>query len=439
MLRGLGAMMGVPLLDAMVPAFAAPQTTAAKPVRRLGAVFVPHGAVMAQWTPATEGAGYALTPILAPLAPFRDQLLVLSGLNNEPGAPLPNEGAGPHARCQAAWLTGSHAKRTEGADIYLGTSMDQIAAQALGQQTQLPSLELALEAKGVVGACDLNYACAYISTVAWRSPTQPLPMEVDPRAVFERLFGSSDSTEATARLARMQRQSSILDSVTEATRQLQHGLGARDRSKLGEYFDSVRDVERRIQKAEEQIDRELPVLEQPSGIPDSFEEHAKLMFDLLVLAYQADLTRIATFMFGFELTARTFPEIGVPDPFHPLSHHQNDPQKLIKLTKVGAHHMKMFAYLLERLQTTPDGEGSLLDHTMLLCGSGMSDPNLHHPRNLPTLVAGGGAGRIKGGRHIKYAPDTPLTNLQLTLLEKMGVPMERFGDSTGQLTTLSEL
>jgi hypothetical protein len=437
MLRGLGAAVALPLLDGMVPAHAALRNTAAAPIRRLGVFYVPMGMNMAQWTPATEGPGFALTPILQPLAPFRNHLTVLSGLNSERAVPGPEDGNGQHSRVQGTWLTGVHVKKTDGPGFMAGTSMDQIAAQEVGQQTQLSSLELALESTALAGGCEGGYTCAYTATLSWRTPTTPQPMETNPRVVFERLFGDHETTDPQVRLARMQRDRSLLDSVTEAVARLQRDLHADDRTKLTEYLDSVRDVERRVQKAEEQNSRELPLVDQPRGIPRSFEEHGKLMFDLLALAYQTDLTRISTFMISRELSARTYPELGIADNHHPLSHHQNNPEKLAKQAKLNVFHMQLFAYFLEKLKATPDGDGSLFDHSMLMYGSGMSDSNLHLPHNVPTIVVGGGAGQMQSGRHLRYSPDTPLANLQLTLLHKMGARAERFGDSDGTLKELS--
>jgi hypothetical protein len=434
-LRGVGAALALPLLDGMVPAFAAAAGKTNAP-RRLGVFYLPNGVIMDTWTPAAEGAGFEWTPTLAPLAPFRDQVLVLSGLVNKPAIPYPNEGAGDHARASATFLTGVHAKKTEGADIQAGISMDQIAAKQLGKETQLASLEMTLEYTEMLGACDAGYACAYSNTIAWRSPTTPLPMEIDPRAVFERLFGDGGSTDRESRLNRIAEDRSILDSLSQDVARLSQRLGARDRSKLGEYLEAIRDVERRIQRAEEQSSRELPVIEQPAGVPATFEEQAKLMFDLLALSYQADLTRVSTFMMGHEVSSRAYPEIGVPDAHHPLSHHQGDKDKIVKCAKVNLLHMQMFSYFVEKLRSTPDGDGSLLDHSLLMYGGGISDGNQHSHLNLPILLLGG-AGQFKGGRHIKYPQNTPLANLHLSVLDKLGVPVDSFGDSTGQLALLS--
>ncbi len=439
MLRGLGATLALPLLDAMVPAFTPLLRSAARPVSRLGVVYVPMGAVMNNWTPTAEGAEFEMSPILDPIARFRSRILVLSNLDNAPAVARLGEPAGGHGRIGGAFLTGVHAKPTEGADFETGVSFDQIAAAHLGQQTELSSLELGLEVSGLAGACDVGYSCAYVNTLCWRSPTSPLPMENNPRAVFERLFGDSDTTDPAARRARMERDRSILDSITETVGDLRKSLGARDRAKLTEYLEAIRDVERRIQRAEAESARQLPVVERPTrSIGASFEEYAKLMFDLQVLAYQSDLTRVITFMIGKELSNRTYPEIGVPDQHHPLSHHQNDPQKLEKLTRINAFHMSLFAYYLNRLQSTEEGEGSLLDHVMLLYGSGMSNSNLHIPHKLPILVAGG-RDYFAGGRHLRFADGTPVTNLYLTMLNKIGVAVETIGDSTGQFQELSEV
>lgn len=432
-LRGLGSALALPYLDAMTPACAG---AAASPLR-LGVVFVPMGMHMAEWTPVKEGA-LELTPILRSLAPFQDRLLVLSGLDSKQAD---GTDGGIHPRCQGAWLTGVKPLRTEGPDMRIGTSMDQIAAAApnIGRQTQLASLELSLESGEMVGNCAYGYTCAYLATISWKTPTLPLAMEHNPRAVFERMFGTVDSTDPRARLSEIRKNKSILDTVTSKIGQLERQIDAPDRTKLAEYLDAVRDVERRIQKTEEQVGRPLPVLEQPAGIPGTFEEHLRLMYDLMALAFQTDLTRVSTFMVGKELSSRAFPEIGVPEPWHPLSHHANNPDKLAKQGKLNAYQMTLFAHLLRKLQATADGDGTLLDHTVFLYGSSMSDSNLHRMYDVPTMVVGGPAARLKGGRHIRYAQGTPLANLQLSLLEKVGVRVEQFGDSTGQLNLLSEI
>jgi hypothetical protein len=427
-LRGAGASLALPLLDSMVPAFAAPQS----PVR-LSIVYTSNGMNMDKWTPAGDGTGFQFSPTLEPLASFRDQLLVLSGLNNNAGDPLPGEGeSAPHERAGAVFLTGVHPKR-EGR---VSTSMDQIAAHELGKHTQLASLELGLQSNDLVGGCEKGWSCAYTNTICWSNATTPLPIEYQPRAVFERLFGDSNSTDPSVRTARIRKDRSLLDSVSEAVSRLLTGLGPGDRARLGQYLDAMRDIERRIQMAEEQSARELPLLERPSGVPATFEEHAKLMFDLLVLAYQTDMTRVSTFMMGRGQSNRTFREIGVPEAHHALSHHQDDPAKLEKIYLINLYHSRLFAYFLEKLRSTPDGDGSLLDHVMIMYGSDMSDGNKHWLQNLPILLVGGGGGQIKGGRHFRYGKDTPITNLYLTLLDKLGVPIENFGDSTGKLNLL---
>ena len=438
-LRGLGASLALPLLDGMVPAYAALRKTAANPVRRLGVCYVPNGMEMRAWTPSGEGRELELSQILQPLAPFRSQVNVLTGLADKVAVPRPGEGIGDHARASATFLTGVHVKKTEGADIRAGVSMDQIAARTLGAETQLASLELGVDSVETLGACDAGYSCAYTNTIAWRTATTPLPMENDPRAVFERLFGSTDSTDAAARLARIRQDRSVLDYVGDRVAGLQQTLGPGDRTKLDQYFDAVRDVERRIHKAEEQSDREIPLFEQPAGIPDTFEAHSRLMFDLLALAYQTDLTRVGTFMLSREVSGRAYPEIGVPDSHHGCSHHQNDPAKLEKLAKINTFHMQQFAYFLDKLQSTPDGDGTLLDHSMLIYGSGISDGNIHFHMDLPVVMVGGGGGALKGGRHLRYANDAPLTNLYVSVLGKLGIPVEQFGDSTGKLEYLSEI
>ena len=435
-LRGLGVTLALPMLDSMVPAFGGARASAAQAVRRLGVVYVPNGMFMPNWTPANESGVLDVTETLQSLAPFRDRMLMVSGLCSEEGIARPGEGAGDHARAAGAFLTGVHPKKTEGHDIRAGISMDQVAARVLGQETQLASLELSLESAERAGSCDPGYSCAYANTLCWSSPTTPLPMASDPRAVFERLFGTSGTTDPAAWLAARRHDRSLLDMVTAKVARLSRELGPRDRVKLSEYLEAVRDVERRIQMAEQQTTRELPAMDQPAGVPDSFEEHAKLMFDLQVLAYQADLTRVITFMMGHETSNRAYPEIGVPDSHHALSHHGGDKALIERLKKVDGYLTTMFAYYVNRLASTPDGDGSLLDSVMILFGSGMSDGNRHNHHDLPTLLVGGGAGAITGGRHIRVAPDTPNANLFLTMLDTLGVPTETMGDSTGRLDWL---
>ena len=430
-LRGLGATVALPLLDGMVPALSALSKTAAKPVVRFGAVYVPNGMVMENWTPAVEGNKFALTPILQPLAPFRDQLLVLSGLNS---TPPPGINGGTHSRASTKFLTAEH----PGAWNPRAISMDQLAAQELGKQTRLASLELGLEGANFAGSCDSGgFSCAFSYTISWASGATPLPMEHNPRAVFERLFGDTDSTDPAARRARRQEQRSILDSVRDDVARLSRELGPSDQLKVGAYLDAVRDVERRIEIAESQRDEELPLVDRPLGVPGSFAEHAGLMYDLQLLAYQTDRTRVATFMSGHELSGRTYREIGVPDAHHPLSHHRNVPEALAKLTKINTYHVTLFASFLEKLKATPDGDGSLLDHVMIMYGAGMSNSNLHSPYNLPVVIMGGGGGRLQSGRHLVYPEQTPLANLHVSLLDKLGVDVDRIGDSTGALPGLS--
>ncbi len=362
-LRGIGATLALPLLDAMVPAASALQRSAAAPIRRVGVVYVPNGMMMADWTPATEGAMAELSPILQPLAAYRDRMVVLSGLSSKPPAAIP--GGGNHARASTRFLTDVPPKLTQNSELQAGVSVDQIAATVLGRDTQLTSLELSLDGRDFAGSCDVGFSCAYTNTISWRNETTPLPMENDPRAVFERMFGDSGTTDPAARRARIQEDRSILDAVTEQIARLQRGLDSRDRAKVDQYLEATRDIERRIRMAEEQSGRELPRVDQPAGVPPTFEEHARLMFDLQVLAYQSDLTRVITFMMGRELSGRPYPEIGVNDAHHPTSHHQNDPVKLAKLSKINTFHTTQFAYYLDRLAATPDGDGSLFDHVVL--------------------------------------------------------------------------
>lgn len=437
-LRGAGAAIALPLLDSMVPALTALAKTPAAPVRRLGVVYVPNGIVMEKWTPTGTGRDFALTPMLERLAPFRERLLVLSGLDDRAGIPLPGEGGGDHARASATFLTGVHAKKTEGPDIHAGVSMDQIAAQVLGVHTQLASLELAIETNEMVGACDAGYSCVYVNTLNWRDATTPLPMENDPRQVFERLFGDSDSTDLAQRSRRIAEERSVLDSVTQEVADLRGILGTDDRSKVSQYLDAVRDAERRIQRAEEQNARDLPLVDRPAGTPPIFEDHARIMFDLQALAYQSDLTRVITFMMAREVSGRSYPEIEVRDPHHALSHHRGDAAKLAKVERINLHHLKMFAYYLEKLQSIADGDGSLLDHTLLMYGSGMSNGDMHVHTNLPIVLVSG-RDQFSGGRHLRYAEGTPIANLYLRLLDKVGVPVDTFGDSTGKLELLSDI
>ena len=440
-LRGLGATIALPFLDGMVPAFAAIRNSAARSVKRLGAVYVPNGMSMPYWLPPVEGK-LELTPILQPLAPVQDRLLVLSGMANQEAKQWLNEGDGDHSRCQAAYLTGAHAMKASGttnSTLEVGISMDQLAARELREDTQIGSLELSLESNELTGQCEDGYGCAYSSTIAWRDANTPLPMQTNPRAVFEHLFGAVGTTNREARFRALKMDKSILDSVNAELTDLQRRLGRGDRSKLAGYLESVRDIERRIQIAESQSDQGLPEVEQPAGIPVSFEEYGNIMFDLMLVAYQADLTRVGTFLIGREKSVRTYPEVGVPSPHHPTSHHRQRPEQLERLSKINTFHMKMFGRFLEKLRSTSDGEGSLLDNSILIYGAGMGNSNAHDPLDLPIILAGGGAGTVKGGRHVRLPEGTPLANMHLTILEKMGISAESLGDGTGNLPVLSSV
>jgi hypothetical protein len=428
-LRGMGATVALPLLDAMVPSMTAIAKTAAEPVRRLGFVYMPMGCDVVRWTPPGDGRLVELSPTLESLRSVVDQLTVITNLE------LKNAYPGTHATSNAAFLSAAKAKWTESTDYHLGTTVDQIAAKEIGRQTLLPSLEMSMDLLHTVGQCDNGYACVYQNNLSWSSPTTPLPAEAHPRIVFERLFGEGGSS--ADRRAALQRRASLLDWVREDITRLQQRLGPEDRTRVDQYLDTVREVERRIQRAEaEAPQHELPDLDRPVGVPASYADHAKLMFDLQVLALQGDVTRVITFQLARETSNRTYPEIGVPDPHHPLTHHGNDQEKIARMAKINAFHVSLFAYFLEKLKATPEGNGSLLDHSLYLYGSGMGNPNIHDHVNLPILVAGGGAGRVKGARHIKYAEPTPLANLHLTLLERVGVRMDAFADSQGKIDEL---
>jgi hypothetical protein len=429
-LRGMGASLALPLLDAMIPSMTALAATPAAPVRRLGFVYIPMGTDLPRWTPTGPGLT-GLSPALMSLSNVVDQVTVLSNME------LKNAYPGTHATSNAAFLSAATAKWTESTDYHLGTTVDQVAAQQIGQQTVLPSLEMAMDLLQTVGQCDNGYACVYQNNLSWSSPTTPLPAEAHPRIVFERLFGEGGS--AADRRAALERRASLLDSMRDDISRLQKKLGADDRARVNQYLDSVREVERRIQRAEASSDGDrLPDLDRPVGVPASYAEHAKLMFDLQVLALQGDITRVITFQLARETSTRSYPEIGVADPHHPLTHHGNDPEKIEKMAKINAFHVSLFAYFLEKLKATPEGNGTLLDHSIYLYGSGMGNPNVHDHVNLPIIVAGGGGG-IKGGRHIKYAEPTPLANLHLTLLERAGVRMDAFADSKGTIDELLSL
>ena len=434
-LRGMGATVALPLLDAMIPALTAAQSTPATAVRRLGVVYHPNGVIYDKWVPASVGANFELSPTLAGLQPFKDQLIVVTGLFMDFAEAL-GDGGGDHSRACGGYLSGVHVKKSD-AVVEGGISMDQIAARAFEGDTQLSSLQLQIDDNSLVGSCDVGYSCAYSSTISWLTPTLPLQTENNPRVVFERLFGATDSTDPGVRAARLRQDRSILDSVMDRVKQLQRQLGAADNTRVNDYLTSLRDVERRIQKTEEQSAKEVFDVARPAGIPESFDEHAPLLYDLQLLAYQADITRVITFMYGREQTPRPYPQIGVPEPHHSLTHHQNDPVKMEKCAKIQQYHLKLFADYLKKLRNTPDGDGSLLDHLIILYGSGISNSDRHTHGPLPTLVVGGGGGALKGGRHLVYPEHTPATNLQLTLLNILGVPAEKIGDSTGQFKELS--
>jgi hypothetical protein len=428
-LRGLGAAVTLPLLDAMLPAFVPLAKAAAKPRMRFGAVYFPNGAIMQQLTPKTVGAGFEFTPILKPLEPFRDSLIVVTNLTrSHPGSQF-----GDHAVSAAGFLTGVWPKRTEAEDVLANTTIDQVVAQQIGQDTPLPSLEVATEDfTGYVGGCSPGFSCAYLNTISWSSPSTPLPMETNPRAVFERLFGAAGT--AADRQARVAKERSILDSVVDEAGSLQQGLGPRDRIRLGDYLDNLREIERRIQRQEARSATQVDAPDAPIGVPDSFDEHVALLFDLLAVAYQADITRVFTFMMSRELSQRTYPQIGVTEQHHSVSHHQNNPAKMAQVVKINTYYAGMYAKFLEKLRSTPDGDGSLLDHSLIIYGAGMADSNMHATDPLPLIAIGGGVGT--GHRHIQLPTRTPVGDFWLNVAEKFGKPMDRFGDSTGKTDVL---
>jgi hypothetical protein len=431
-LRGLGAAVALPLLDAMIPPMTALAQTPADParLRRVGYVYMPMGCDVTRWTPPGETLD-ELSPTLAPLAPVKEHVTAITNLE------LRNAYPGTHATSNAAFLSAATAKRTESADYYLGTTADQVAAKAIGGDTPLPSLELAMDLLSTVGQCDNGYACVYQNNLSWSSPTTPLPAEAHPRVVFERLFGEGGT--AAERRAALTRRASLLDAVAEEMKSLSRRLGPADRARVGRYLDSVREVERRIRKAESAAtDGALPDLDRPAGVPAAYADHARLMFDLQALALQGDVTRVVTFQLARETSNRAYPEIGVPDPHHPLTHHGNDPAKIAKVALINKFHVSLFAEFVAKLRSIPEGDGTLLDHSLYLYGSGMGDPNVHDHTNLPVLVAGGAAGRMRGGRHLRFSTPTPLANLHLTLLDKVGVRLDSFADSNGRIGDLFE-
>jgi len=432
-LRGMGATVALPLLDAMTPAFARP----ARPPVRLSFTYVPNGVTLADWTPAGEGGDFVLGRILKPLEPFRDDLLVLSGLAHRNANAL-GDGPGDHARAGACFLTGAHPRKTAGADIDNGVSADQLAARALAERTRLPSIELGCEDSRTVGNCDSGYSCAYTNSIAWRTPTTPLPPETNPRMAFERLFGAEDDLlDPETRARRLRRRRSVLDVVGERAGELVRTLGPSDRRKLDEYLYGVREMERRIERAETEPPPPPPEMDKPAGIPATFAEYVTLMLDIQVAAFQADLTRVATTMVGREGSLQSYPEIGVPDSHHPLTHHRGAPELVEKVTRVNLFHVELFARFVARLRATPEGDGSLLDHSMLVYGSAISDGDRHTHEDLPVLLLGRGDGTLHPGRHLVY-PETPMTNLYLALLDRMGVAVESLGDSTGRLGRLGD-
>jgi hypothetical protein len=428
-LRGMGATLALPFLDAMVPALSA----AVKAAPRFAAIYFGNGANMNEWTPSTDGVGFALSPTLKPLEPFRNRMLVVSGLDNFQATDQGDSG-GQHPRAAPAFMSCVHPKQTEGADVRAGTTIDQIIAEHICRDSKLSSLELAVDRNDVVGACDHGYACAYMNSMSWKTPTVPLPAETNPRFVFERMFGNGDTAEA--RLARSQEDRSILDGISQEISRLRQRLGVHDRAKLGEYLDAIRDVEQRIARAES-YNTDFAIPDRPAGVPETFREHAELMFDLQVLAFQADITRVSSFMLARENVNRSYGEIGLPEAHHAMSHHGNEPAKMAAFAKLNTYHVDTFAYFLNKLQAIPDGDGTLLDSSVVLYGSGMSDGNTHNNYNVPVVVVGGRDQQIKGNRHLRYPKGTPLANLSLTLIDKFGVPMERFGDSTGELDLLA--
>lgn len=431
-LRTVGATMALPMLDAMIPAATAASKTPLGQAKRLGFVFMPMGCDESRWTPGSEGDLSQLSPILQSLEPVKDQLSVLTNME------LANAYPGSHATSNSSFLSAAKARHTEGNDYYLGTTVDQVAAKQLGLHTQLPSLELSMDLMQTVGQCDNGYACVYQNNLSWSTPTTPLPAEAHPRMVFESLFG--DGGSAQERQAALKERASLLDAFRQDVARLKRDLGAADRARMDDYLETIREVERRIQQAEASVgEHPLPDLDRPIGVPAAYADHARLMFDLQCLAYQGDVTRVITFQLARETSNRTYPEIGVPDPHHPLSHHGNDPDKIARMAKINQFHVSLFSEYVQKLKATPDGDGSLLDSTLLLYGSGIGNPNIHDHTNLPTLVAGGAATGMRGNRHVRYQQPTPLANLHLSLLDRVGVRLDAFADSDGKLEELFPL
>lgn len=425
-LRGIGASVALPLLEAMVPAMTATAKTAAQAPRRFAAVFIPNGAIVDRWIPETAGADFTFSPILKPLEPFRDSLVVVSNLTRA----NPGVVEGDHAISASGWLTGVYPKRTEAEDIHAGTTIDQVLAAAIGQETPIPSLELATtDYTGYIGACTSGFSCAYTNTISWSSPTTPLPMEINPRVVFERMFGRPGS--ADERRARAGRNLSILDFISREAGRLQRDLGPRDRRRLGEYLDNIREIERRIQRTEARGASEVTTTPLPIGIPEVFEDHLALMYDLMTVAFQSDLTRVATFMTDRELSQRTYPQIGVSEQHHTVSHHGNDPENIAKNIKINTYHVELFSKFLDKLRSITDGDGSLLDHSLVAYGGGMGNPNQHASDPLPLVLVGGNVGR--GNRHIRLAPRTPVGNMWVSVASRFDVPLDHLGDSNGKV------
>ncbi|HEX4998268.1 MAG TPA: DUF1552 domain-containing protein [Terriglobia bacterium] len=423
MLRGLGATLALPFLDAMVPALGAQNTV--KPARRFQAFYTPNGMAMEYWTPKGTGSDFELSPILEPLQPYKNQVLAMTGIKANWNY--------IHAGASGSFLTGTAKGGRNEIEIIADVSIDQMLAKRFAAETQVASLELSMDVPANAGACTGNLSCVYTHTLSWRSPTQPLPMEWNPRAVFERLFGDSGSTDKKAREIRLLQHKSILDSVTGKLASLKKELGPSDQTKVGEYTDAIRDVERRIQRAEEQRDLELPTMEQPQGAPPVFEDHLALMFDLKILAFQSDLTRVISFMISKEQSARPYPQVGVPEAHHPLSHHNDIPELVAHMSKINRYHVELFSKYLARLKATPDGDGSLLDHIIILYGSGISNSTKHAGDNLPLLLVGGGSGQLKGGRHVKFTNSPPISNMLMAVMDKMGAPVDHVGGSNGKL------